>query len=273
MEPKDDTVSVVQKSPPPPESFELRPPQYPIESVDNALKIILLLGERKEIRLTEASEHLNVASSTAHRILAMLTWRGFVRQNAQTKAYGPGPALTNVAFSILRQMDIPRIVQPILEEISAALGETSHLGTLEGNQLRFLAVSEPTVAVRVASRLGKDLPAHCTSSGKALLAELTEEQLFRLYPDEVLPAVTEHSITSRTELQVILAKVRKSGYASNREESEDGVASVAVAIPSSAGIRFALNASAPVHRLPASKVPVFGHTLKDAAMRVAELIG
>ena len=46
-------------------------PQYPIESVDNALKVVLLLAERGELRLTEVSEYLGVASSSAHRMLAM----------------------------------------------------------------------------------------------------------------------------------------------------------------------------------------------------------
>ena len=76
-------------------------PQYPIESVDNALRLLLLLGERtEEVRLTDVSAELGVASSTAHRILAMLIWRGFARQDPRTKTYGPGPTLTSVAFSI-----------------------------------------------------------------------------------------------------------------------------------------------------------------------------
>ena len=76
-------------------------------------------------------------------------------------------------------MDVPRLAQPILEDLSAALGETCHLGTLEGNHVRFLAVAEPDVAVRVVSRLGKTLPAHCTSTGKALLAEMARLALAR----------------------------------------------------------------------------------------------
>ncbi|MGG1909855.1 helix-turn-helix domain-containing protein [Microbacterium sp. NRRL B-14842] len=52
-----------------------------MESVDNALKLILLLGEEHELRLTDAGALLGVATSTAHRLLAMLAWRGFVRQN------------------------------------------------------------------------------------------------------------------------------------------------------------------------------------------------
>ena len=104
------------------------PPQYPIESVDNALKLILLLGEQQEIRLTDAGTHLGVATSTAHRLLAMLTWRGFVRQDPVTKTYGPGPALTTVAFSVLRRMDIPRLAQPILDDLVQSLGETAIWG-------------------------------------------------------------------------------------------------------------------------------------------------
>ena len=71
---------------PPAESLA---PQYPIESVDNALRLLLLLGEQPQVRLSEASRYLGVASSTAHRLLAMLAYRGFVRQDPVSKAYLP----------------------------------------------------------------------------------------------------------------------------------------------------------------------------------------
>lgn len=253
---------------------EPRPPQYPIESVDNALKLLLLLGERSELRLTDASRYLGVASSTAHRLLAMLQYRGFIRQDSRTKAYGPGPALTGVAFSILGRMDIPRLARPILQDLSENLGETIHLGVLEGATVRFLDAIESSKAVRVASRLGKALPAHATSTGKALLAELTLDELHRLYPEEELSQVTNKSISRRSELERQLQRVRRQGYAINREESEEGVASVAVSVPSRApGLRLALNASAPVGRLPAGKVKNVGAALTEAACRLGDQLG
>ena len=60
-------------------------PQYPIESVDKALRLIRLLGDQPEIRLSEAARYLGVASSTAHRLLAMLHYRGLVRQDSETR--------------------------------------------------------------------------------------------------------------------------------------------------------------------------------------------
>jgi DNA-binding IclR family transcriptional regulator len=249
-------------------------PQYPIESVDNALKLLLLLGERSEMRLTEASQYLGVASSTAHRLLAMLQYRGFIRQDPRTKAYGPGPALTGVAFAVLGRMDVHRVARPILRDLSAALDETIHLGVLEGATVRFLDAVESPRAVRVASRLGRSFPAHCTSTGKALLAELAVDELHRLYPDEELTQVTPKSISRRSDLERQLDRVRRLGYATNREETEEGVASVAVAIPSRApGLHLAVNAAAPVSRLPAAKIKGVGRMLTDAVGRLAEQLG
>lgn len=203
---------------------EATPPQYPIESVDNALRLLLLLGEQTEIRLTEASQYLGVASSTAHRLLAMLQYRGFIRQDPTSKAYRPGPALTGVAFAIFARLDIPQTAAPILRTLSEELRETVHIGALDGRTVRFIAALESPSAVRVASRLGKVMPAHCTSTGKAMLAELSLDELHQLYPTEELEQVTPQSISTRTELEAQLEEVRRKGYAVNREESEEGVA-------------------------------------------------
>src|ERR1700758_1653814 len=93
-------------------------PQYPIESVDNALKLLLLLGEQSQIRLSEATRYLGVASSTAHRLLAMLAYRGFVRQDPVSKAYLPGPALSSVAFAIFGRLDVPATALPVMRSLS-----------------------------------------------------------------------------------------------------------------------------------------------------------
>ncbi|KZS70187.1 IclR family transcriptional regulator [Mycobacterium kansasii] len=246
-------------------------PQYPIESVDNALKLLLLLGERPEIRLSEATRYLGVAPSTAHRLLAMLTYRGFVRQDPVSKAYLPGPALTSVAFSIFSRIDIQGAAMPIMRGLSERLRETVHVGMLDGASVRFAAAVEGPAAVRVASRLGRTMPAHCTSTGKVLLAQLSEPELRQLLPHEVLQRITDHSIGCRTQLEAELSRIRESGYAVNREESEEGVASVAVPIPTKApGLRLALNAAAPHHRLDKSQYSSFAAVLAKAAKQIGD---
>jgi DNA-binding IclR family transcriptional regulator len=216
-------------------------PQYPIESVDNALKLLLLLGEQPQIRLSEATTYLGVASSTAHRLLAMLTYRGFVRQDPVSKAYLPGPALTSVAFAIFGRIDVPATATPIMRSLSERL---------------------------------RTMPAHCTSTGKVMLAQLPERELRQLLPDEKLERVTARSIGNRTELEAELSRIRECGYAVNREESEEGVASVAVPIPTRApGLRLALNAAAPQHRLDSSQYTGVVAELVEAAKEIGDRLG
>jgi DNA-binding IclR family transcriptional regulator len=250
-----------------------RPPQYPIESVDNALRILLLFGERSEVRLTDISEYLGVASSTAHRLLAMLLFRGFVRQDPRTKLYRPGNALTGVAYSILQRFDFRAALRPFLEHLNTELRETVHLGMLDGATVRFIDAIESPQAVRVASRLGMAFPATSTSTGKALLAQLTVVEVHALYPADELEGLTEKSLRSRDELDRQLAQIRRRGYALSSEESERGVSSVAVAFAQHlAPAPLAFNVSVPSSRMSRAEQQRIGSALLVAVEQASAVL-
>jgi IclR family acetate operon transcriptional repressor len=206
-------------------------PAYPISSVDNALRLLQLFRERESVRLTDACAYLNVAHSTAHRLLAMLVHHGFVRQDARTRAYRPGPTLIEIGLAVVQKMDVRVQARPLLEELAARFEETVHLVTLEDTEVRYIDAVESTRALRVAPRLGSVLPAHCTSAGKALLAELSDVELKTLYADPItLTRQTDRSLATLAQLTAALDEVRTTGYATNYEESEEGVGSVAIAL-------------------------------------------
>lgn len=249
------------------------PPQYPIESVDNALKLLLLFAEEPLVRLTDASGYLGVASSTAHRLLAMLQYRGFVRQDPATKAYAPGPALTVISASINRRNDARARARPVLEKLNVDLNETITLGRLEGRKVNFIDSIEGTRTVRVVSRAGQVMPANCTSTGKAMLSELSAEELRRLFPTERLDSLTKNSIATRSDLEADLDRVRRRGFATSSEESEDGVASVAVPVPAQGDARYAINVSVPINRMTSAAKAQFAAALQAAAAELGELLG
>jgi DNA-binding IclR family transcriptional regulator len=254
-------------------STNARVPQYPIESIDNALKVLLLFKERSELRLAEVTDYLGVASSTAHRVMAMLQYRGFVRQNERTKAYEPGTALTTVAFAMLERFDVRRALRPYLERLNAELQETVHLGLLDGANVRFIDAIESPRAVRVASRLGRSMLASCTSSGKAMLAGLSTEELRALYPDQHIEGLTEHSIRTRDELEAALQLVRERGFALNAEESEHGVSSVAVAFPARETTgRISFNAAVPTSRMSEQEQRRIAEVLRSVVAEAAQLL-
>lgn len=211
-------------------------PAYPITSVGNALRLLKLFSERDSIRLTDACQYLDVAHSTAHRLLAMLIHHGFVRQDPGNRAYLPGPALVEIGLAVMQKVDIRAQARPVLQRLAATFRETVHLATLEGAEVRFIDAVESPRALRVAQRLGNVLPAHCTSAGKALLADLPDEQVRALYAGATsLPGKTDRSMTTLAQLLATLAEVRATGYATNYEESEEGVGSVAIVLRDASG--------------------------------------
>lgn len=248
------------------------PPQYPIESVDNALRLLLLFETQPSIRLTDASTYLGVASSTAHRLMGMLLYRGFVRQNPATRAYEPGQALGSIAFAIRRQVDVRALVRPVLEQLFQQTGETVHFAMLERTDAQFLDAIESSRAVRVGSRQGISLPANCTATGKAMLSRLTQEQLRALYSSQELQGLTGHSITTWADLEAELDKIRRIGYSTSQEESEDGVCSVAVPIEGPSGTLYGINVSVPAHRMSDSLRVELGVMLRVAAENLQGLL-
>lgn len=230
-------------------------PPYHITSVDHALRLLLLLKSRPSIRVAEAADELQVARSTAHRLLAMLVYRGFVTQDKSTRVYLPGPALIEVGMGALTGLDIRRKARPFLDQLVAETGETASLQILQGSDVRFVDSVESLNAVRVASRAGVTLPAHASSGGKMLLAAMAPEAVFRLYPNEKLPAVTHATTTSRTVLMEELELARTQGYSVNDGESEPGLVAVGVPLPDRNGGNLgALTVAGPTARMDTAGV-------------------
>ncbi|CAM5452310.1 IclR family transcriptional regulator OS=Streptomyces tendae OX=1932 GN=GUR47_13205 PE=4 SV=1 [Streptomyces tendae] len=109
------------------------------------------------------------------------------------------------------------------------------------------------------TRVGRRLPAHSTSLGKALLSTYSDEQVRKMLP-ETLPALTEHTITDREKLIEELHQVREQGFAVDREENTLGLRCFGVAVPYRTPARDAISCSVPVARL----TPAHEQMVKDA---------
>ncbi len=242
---------------------------YPIGSVERALRLLLLLGGHETLSVSQAGSELGVARSTAHRLLTTLEQHGFARQDEATRAYLPGPALAELSLAAAGR-ELRRLVRPHLEELARGLDETVHLVTLEGASARFLESVECNRALRVGSRSGMTMPAHCTSAGKALLAELAPDELRALYdPHAPLVQMTPRSAATFEALAAELEAIRERGYATNVGESEDGITAAAAAIGSSPhGYRAGISVSAPSSRVDAARLAELGAAVAQAAASV-----
>ena len=246
-------------------------PAYPIESVSNALRILLMLEDNEELRVTDCAAQLGVARSTAHRLLSQLAYHGFLRRNPVRRTYLAGDVLVTLGLAVIRNLDIRTRARPFMEALSKEVSETINLILLEGDEVRFVDAVETNRALRVGGMIGLRRPAHCTSVGKAILAALSEDDLRMLYPDEELRVMTDESLSTRTQLTEALAEVRDQGYAVAFTESDTEIVGIGVRIAQRPGqVPAGIAISAPASRISAEDLKRFGEEAMKTARDIAD---
>ena len=281
---------------------------YQISSVGRALTVLEAFATREELTVSEAARMLGVAPSTAHRILQMLLFHGFVVQGGR-REYRRGPSLRRLAEAPVATAPEPdgspseaapapaarsyadlsldelraarsgagRAVDlsPRLNDQLAALRDELHanvrLMTLEGNGARFLlgARNRHQDDANAGFRTGWLLPAHTVAGGKVLLAGLDREALAALYPTEV-PSTRHSRIISLSQLQREIRTVRREGFARSIGEATESVAALAVAVP---GSQLSISVSWPRARYPHAGEHKIVQTLRAGAARLAAAAG
>jgi IclR family transcriptional regulator, acetate operon repressor len=218
-----------------------------VESVHRALVLLKHMAEQGSIGVTDAAGLLDVNPSTAQRLLATLVGDGFAEQGSQRR-YTPGPEFRRAAMDNAPPSLRVR-VRPYLERLFARVGETSHLAALIGTEIHHLdGIEATTHALRFGLRTGVTLPAHVTSAGKAMLADLPREDIERRYRvlDDTASAINAGIDFPRLYRDV--DQTRRQGIGMNFEESEDGVAAMAVSLGVVDGQHAALSIAMPIGR-------------------------
>jgi DNA-binding IclR family transcriptional regulator len=248
------------------------PPPYAIASVDHALRAAVILQLEGRLTVSEVADRLGVARSTAHRLLAMLVYRDFAVKD-EDRGYRAGPVLELAAHSQSRVSLLRAAALPHLRRLVDILDETANLAIRTGDTVRFIASVECRQALRVSSREGMVFPAHHTTTGLLLLAELAESELDGIYAAERYKDRQEDRPDLAT-LRADLARIRRKGFAVNRERSERGLVAIGVTVRGPDGTAQAgLAVSLPSVRYNPHDLQPLVATLQAAARRLeADLI-
>ena len=201
-----------------------RRPPYAISSVDSALRIAAMLQLEGELTVAEVADRLGVARSTAHRLLAMLVYRDFAART-EHRTYCAGPVLALSAHSPSLASKLRAVALPHLADLVDRTGESANLMVLTGRTARFIASVESRQSLRVGNREGMVFPAHRVTGGLIMLAELSTEEVDRLYPPDRQAEVGE-DLPDLQRLHRDLVGIRANGFALNEGRSERGVVAI-----------------------------------------------
>ncbi|WP_051182108.1 IclR family transcriptional regulator [Nocardia vinacea] len=249
-------------------------PSGMIGAVDNVLRLLALFNESPKIRVNEASRAMGLSRSTVHRMLTTLSYHQFVEQDEFSRAYQPGPALIDIGLAVLQNIEIRVVARNALLRLRDEIGETVHLGLLRGAEVVFIDSVESQQTVRTGSRIGWTLPSHATAAGKAMLAQLDDAEVDKIYPDEALEPATTATLQSKSVLREQLEEIRQRGYAVNDGESEPDVGAVAAAVRDRDGrVRGAVSVTAPRARASAEWERAAGAAAIRTASQLAASFG
>jgi DNA-binding IclR family transcriptional regulator len=243
------------------------PPAYAITSVDHALRIATMLQLEGALTVSEVADRLGVARSTAHRLLAMLVYRDFAVRD-EDHAYHAGPVLELATHSRSRTSRLRELALPHLRRLVDVLDESANLTIRTGDTARFIASVESGQALRVGSREGMVFPAHQTTAGLLLLADVPAAELASVYAVERwVDRPDERPDVSR--LRAELTRIRRAGFAVNVGRSERGVVAVGVPVRTPDGTSVAgLSVSMPSVRYDRHQLPGLVATLQVTARGV-----
>jgi IclR family acetate operon transcriptional repressor len=224
-----------------------------VQSVDRALDILEALATAGEdISLSQMHELLNLPVGTVHRLLATLVARGYAAQDPQTRQYGPGPRLLEIAGHALsnRRFNLQHVSRPFLQTLTDATGETSNFVVLQGREGVYLdQVTSPRL-VHMFTSIGQRAPLYCTGAGKAILSGAPQpfvEEYVRVTRMELW---TPKTITSAERLLEELEAGRRQGFVLDDEEREEGVCCVAAPVFDRTGACIgAISVSGPTTRI------------------------
>lgn len=202
-------------------------------SLENALHLLKIFSmDEPELSVTSVSEKLNVAKSTAHRLLTSLAAEEFVYKDPHSNLYSLGLSILRMVEIISSQIHISNEAVPILNKLAEKIGENAHLAILDGSEVVYLQTIDGDYSSIDYIHLGRRKPAFCTSAGKVILA--FNPEIAEIVAKQLTP-YTKHTITDPKIFFQELENIRRLGYVISVKEYKEHITSLGVPVYNESG--------------------------------------
>ncbi len=242
-------------------------------TIDKTLSVLEAISQNaKGLSLADIVKSVGIPKTTAFRILEILSAREYVTWNKDNERYYIGIKALEIGIRGLNGQDIVDVSIPYLQELAAAVGETTFLGVYNNGDVVYLYKAEGTSSIQTTARLGSRRPAYCTALGKAILANLPIEESDRVF-EKKLGKFTEKTVTDRIKLSEEFSNIRREGYSIDDEGIEYGLYCLAVPIYNFTGnVIAAISVSGPITRLTENKAKII-EDVKNMGKVISKRLG
>ena len=256
----------------------MKPPKnsksYSVPAVQRTLDIIeAMASTHHEMTITEANRKFRIPKSSVYAILQTLKSRGYVDKDGDDR-YFLTLKIFSLASGFVDSLDLRKRLHPYLRGLTEKAGITGHIAVLDGGYAVYIEKVEVLRGLRLTTWVGRRMPVHSTSIGKALIAHLPEEEIDHIVGTRGLARLTDRTITTARKLKAELARVRANGYAVSNEENETGVRAVASPIFGQDGkVVAAVNLGGAAVHMNVDDLPALGKLVRSAALAMSRALG
>ena len=230
--------------------------------------------DRQKITGAEIARHLGIHKSTASRIASNLVISGYLVPATNGSGFRLSGKLSRLGAIAAADTNLTTLSREHVQALVDEVGETCHLGILEGHEAVTVVLVDGSYSVRLHSWVGKRNDAYTTAMGKALLAGLSDATIDMLFPRKTLPQRTEHTVATVAELKEQLAVIRRHGFALDNEELELGLRCIAAPIIDHNGsVVAALTIAGAASRLTMTKIDSYVAKVKASAAKISAEFG
>lgn len=216
--------------------------------VVRTIAILETLSKNQNINLENLAKETKLPKATLLRFLSTLVTLGYVYRDP-TDLYSLTLKLFSLGSHGLEHIDFISLANPVAQKLCNELGETVHMGVLEGKQAVYVLKKESSFTIRMYSRVGKTIPLYCTAIGKVLLSDMTERELQQYLSSVSLKPFTPNTVKDEGALQQELQLIRSQGWAWDDEEHEMGTLCIGAPIRDYTGrVISAMSVSWPMFR-------------------------
>jgi IclR family transcriptional regulator, KDG regulon repressor len=246
-----------------------------LSSVQNALRLLKLFTiATPEKRLTELATELGLGKSTTSRLLSTLLSEGFVLQDPITHKYRLGQRIVSLYNVIITSYkDLAEVAKPLIARLAWETSEVIVVAVLEEDEIAYIFQEGNVIQEDLAVSVGVRNPAHCTSSGKLLLA-YEETATLRRILERPLNRYTSNTITDPTELKEQISRIRDQDYCVSIGEYIENIVSISAPLRDSTGqVISAITLMGPTHRLNEERITSYTKRIVKTAKEISRQFG
>ena len=247
---------------------------FQINSIIKVFNILEAMVMRDEWELGELVEFTELPKTTVHRMLLNMQSLGYVGQISGNHRYTATTKIFELGCAVIKKKSVLRAARPIMEEIVSRTKETVNLSVPDGIYMIVLDKVECDNALKEDTPLGGRYLGYCSGTGKAVLAQMSNEEIFKLFTGHQFEPQTPNSISGMKKLMKHVEQTRSQGYGIETEEYALGLRCVGAPIFNHEGKVIAgLSITAPCVRFTDDKIPEMVEILTSSVADISSRMG